>query len=319
MNAPAASQELFPANSTIIGEDEETPVSVIEEGETAEVVEKPVQPAQPAKDDDDEELASYSEKVQKRINKLTYQHNEERRQREAAERMREEAIRVAQQLAQKSQQYEEVIKKGEAYLIEQIKGRAALAAEKATEQYRTAYEAGDTNNIVASQRAIAQAEAELREASKYDMDYQNRMAQAQQQAMWQQQQPQPQYQPVVPKPTEKAVQWAQDNPWFSDPKHKDMTALAYGIHETLVRDEGIRPDTDEYYQRIDSTIRSRFPEYFDRQTSRNPSTVVAPAGRNNGAKPRQVKLNQTQIALAKRLGITLEQYAKELIKGNQNG
>jgi len=124
-------------------------------------------------------------------------------------------------------------------------------------------------------------------------------------------------------PTEKARQWQKDNPWFGNDSHKDMTALAYGVHERLVRDEGFDPNSDEYFEAIDTTMRSRFPEYFDEgdgqqvQTSspsRRNSTVVAPASRNNGARPRKVKLTHSQVALAKRLGLTNEQYAKQLTK-----
>ena len=115
--------------------------------------------------------------------------------------------------------------------------------------------------------------------------------------------------------------------WFG--QEKDMTALAYGVHEKLVRDEGFDPNSDEYFETIDRTMRSRFPDYFgegdsgsgeasqDEQpssTSRSPSVVVAPSSRNNGAKPRKVRLSRTQLALAKRLGLTAEQYANQLIK-----
>jgi hypothetical protein len=95
-----------------------------------------------------------------------------------------------------------------------------------------------------------------------------------------------------------------------------MTALAYGIHESLVNNEGIRPDTEEYFQEIDRRMRERFSDYdWPSAPSRSPSNVVTPSSRNNGSKPRKVKLTRTQIALAKRLGLTPEQYAKELTKG----
>ena len=126
------------------------------------------------------------------------------------------------------------------------------------------------------------------------------------------------------KPSEKAVAWAQENPWFGSEDHKDMTALAYGVHERLITKEGFDPNSDAYFEAIDRTMRSRFPEYFGEEstgsgeepssTSRGPSVVVAPSARNNGAKPRKVRLSRTQLALAKRLGLTAEQYANQLIK-----
>jgi hypothetical protein len=106
-----------------------------------------------------------------------------------------------------------------------------------------------------------------------------------------------------------------------------MTALAYAVHETLVRDQGVKPDTEEYYEKIDVSIRTRFPDYFEKDEEvqvsvapqRNPSTVVAPSNRNNGARPRKIQLTATQVSLAKRLGLTPEQYAKQLIKESSNG
>lgn len=279
--------------------------------------------------EDDEELEGYSEKVKKRINKLKYEQHEERRQREAAEKMREEAVKVAQQYAAQNQQYQHVIQNGEAMLVTQIKDRAALAVEQAKSKYKEAYESGETDKVLEAQDALLNATSELREANTYETQFNQRKQQYDQyvQSMGQQpqqpqQQPEPQQQ-VAPKPTEKASKWAQENPWFGNDEHKDMTALAYGVHEKLVRNEGFDPNSDEYFQEIDRTMRSKFPEYFGEddgrevQTPSPPrrnSTVVAPASRNNGAKPRKVKLTHTQIALAKRLGLTNEQYAKQLIQ-----
>ena len=97
-----------------------------------------------------------------------------------------------------------------------------------------------------------------------------------------------------------------------------MTALAYGVHERLIRDEGYDPNSDEYFEEIDRTIRSKFPEYFGESevetTTKSPPVVTAPSSRNNGAKPRKVRLTRTQLSLAKKLGITPEQYANQLIK-----
>ena len=107
-----------------------------------------------------------------------------------------------------------------------------------------------------------------------------------------------------------------------------MTALAYGIHETLIREEGVKADTEEYYEKIDSVMRQRFPDYFEKDdvvqataapAQRTPSTVVAPSNRNNGSRPRKIQLTATQVSLAKRLGLTPEQYAKQLIKESSNG
>ena len=108
----------------------------------------------------------------------------------------------------------------------------------------------------------------------------------------------------------------------------EMTAYAYGVHEKMIRQEGFNPESDDYYQELDRRVQGKFPEYFGEEssgstddsestvssTSRSPSVVVAPSARNNGAKPRKVRLSRTQVALAKRLGLTPEQYANQLLK-----
>ena len=125
--------------------------------------------AEAASDDiDDEELAGYSEKVQKRINKLRYEQHEERRKREAAEKMREEAVRFAEQLSRKNQENEALISRGEAALVSQIKQRAELALQEARNSYKKAYEEGDTDNVVGAQERLMRAQAELSEAERYE-------------------------------------------------------------------------------------------------------------------------------------------------------
>ena len=276
--------------------------------------------APPKSEQSDDELEGYSEKVKKRINKLRYQQHEERRQREEAERLREEAIRVAQQYAEQSRQYQKVIQEGEQYLVHQIRERASMAVDQAKNSYRQAYEEGNTDKILEAQEALINAQSELKSA-----DYQlNEIKHRPKQAPEEFKAPEPEKPQVhkPPEPSAKALKWSQENPWFG--QEKDMTALAYGVHEKLIRDEGFDPNSDEYFEAIDRTMRSRFPDYFgegdsgsDEQsssTSRSPSVVVAPSSRNNGAKPRKVRLSRTQLALAKRLGLTPEQYANQLIK-----
>ena len=283
---------------------------------------KPVK--QEAKEEDnDEELSDYSEKVRKRINKLKYEQHEAMRQREAAEKMREEAVRIAQQLTAKNQHYESLIQRGEGALVQQIKSRASLALEQAKAHYKEAYEQGDAEKIIAAQEKLLNAQTEFREAEKYEKTLQSRPKPQTEQPV---QQPVQQVQ-QAPKPSEKATEWASRNPWFGPKGNREMTALAYAVHETLVRDQGVKPDTEEYYEKIDVSIRTRFPDYFEKDeevqvsvaAQRNPSTVVAPSNRNNGARPRKIQLTATQVSLAKRLGLTPEQYAKQLIKESSNG
>jgi len=316
--------KFFGVKTTIGGEKTDVDVEVVDDRPPED--RRP--PAKEAKEEEggDEELEGYSDKVKKRINKLRYQQHEERRQRESAEKMREEAVRVAQKYADENKKYHAIIQEGEQYLVHQIRERANLALEQAKGQYRQAYEEGNTDKVVEAQEAMMRAQSEFQSA-----DYQMNQMNAERQRQVQQPQRFPEPQPAVqkpqpqvqepPQPTEKAAKWAQDNQWFG--QEKDMTALAYGVHERLVRDEGYDPNSDEYFETIDRTMRSKFPEYFggddseEASTTKSPPVVTAPSSRNNGAKPRKVKLTRTQLSLAKRLGLTPEQYANQLVKEAQ--
>ena len=281
-------------------------------------------------DIDDEELSGYSEKVQKRINKLRYEQHEERRKREAAEKMREEAVRVAEQLNQKNKENEALINRGEAALVSQIKQRAELALQEARNSYKKAYEEGDTDSVVSSQENLIRAQAELSEAERYENNLAQSQAQRQQQEQefYQQRaadqavQNVAQQQPRTVDP--EAQDWANKNPWFMKEGYEEMTSLAYGTHASLIK-RGIQPNSSEYFRQIDRRLRNAFPEYDWQDegeldgpnatvTVNQPSTVVAPSARSNGAKPRKIRLRSTQLSLAKRLGLTPEQYARELAK-----
>ena len=309
-----------------IPEKEEASASPEPEVELEIIDDLPKQPVKQAeKEENDEELSDYSEKVRKRINKLKYEQHEAQRQREAAEQMREEAIRYAQQVALKNQQYESLLQRGEGALVAQIKARASLALEQAKGLYKDAYEAGDAQKIIEAQEKLLNAQSEFREAERHERAIQSRpKPQPQAYAPPVQQTYQP---PKVPQPSPQALEWTKKNPWFGPQGNREMTALAYGVHETLIREQGVKPDTDEYYQKIDAAMRQRFPDYFEKDEDvqvsvapqRTPSTVVAPANRNNGAKPRKIQLSATQVSVAKRLGLTPEQYAKQLIKESYNG
>ena len=294
---------------------------------------RPAKAVESSDNDNDEELGQYSEKVQKRLNKLKFDYHEERRQREAAERMREEAVKVAQQYAAKNQEQESLISRGEAALVDQIKERAQAHLDAAKQGYRKAYEEGDTDGVVNTQEQMVRAQAELSEIERYhnNLQSQNQQALAYQQQAYQQdvarraahdvaaQRSQQVQQPQV-EVTPEAKEWAGHNPWFMAEGHERMTGAAYGAHEEAVRN-GVDVRSSEYFDYIDSAMREQFPNYdwqdqggtYSRSasvTASKPSTVVAPSARNNGAKPRKVRLTATQVALAKRLGLTNEQYAQ---------
>ena len=209
----------------------------------------------------DEELEGYSEKVRKRIDKLRYEQHEERRQREAAERMREEAVRVAQQLAGKNREYEALIQRGEGALISQVKER-----DSAKSSYRQAYEEGDTDKVVESQEGLLRAQTELNEAERYERNLppqpdpnvyaqqQQQQQQAAQQAAYTAAQ-QGQARPAEPDP--RAAAWAERNTWFGDPAKKVMSATAYALHEEALQDHSLVPNSEDYFQYINSGMRER--------------------------------------------------------------
>ena len=291
---------------------------------------RPPKTAESSEDIDDEELSGYSEKVQKRINKLRYEQHEERRKREAAEKMREEAVRFAEQLSRKNQENEALINRGEAALVSQIKQRAELALQEARNSYKKAYEEGDTDNVVGAQERLIRAQAELSEAERYENNLASQQAQREQyeQQGYQQQIAEQAVQNVqqqAPPPVApEAQEWAAKNSWFMQDGYEEMTSLAYGTHAALIK-RGIQPNSQEYFRQIDTRLRQAFPEHDWQDegepdgpdatvTASQPSTVVAPSARSNGAKPRKIRLRSTQLSLAKRLGLTPEQYARQLEK-----
>ncbi len=269
---------------------------------------------------DEDEIASYSEKVQKRIKKLKYEFHEERRRKEAAMREIEEAAQVTRRLLEERNQMAERLAAREAALLEQAKVRTQSQLERAEREYRDAYESGDADKILSAQREIVKLATEQREIENYRPTPPQRI---------EPEQVRPQT-AVANEPDEKAKRWLKANPWFG--QDEEMSGYAYGVHERLIKREGITPLTDEYYERIDAAMRRRFPENFEeddggeevdlqpRTATPRKTPVVAPATRSVAAKPpRKLRLTPAQVSLAKRLGLTPEQYAEEMVKEMMNG
>jgi hypothetical protein len=259
----------------------------------------------------EEELAGVSTNVQKRIKKLKYDFHEERRAKENSARMRDEAVVYAQKIHKENQKLRDLVNRGEQVLVDEVKQRTEKELESARFQLKRAHEEGDPDSIVGAQELLAKAAYDSQKAQEYIPSPEPEKV--------------PEYQPrkqVNPNPDPKAADWAKQNPWFKT--DKEMTAVALAVHEDLVT-QGVDTKSDDYYQAIDQRVRDRFPEKFggddqddpvlrSDENRRKPSTVVAPARRTTGAKPRKVQLTKTQVALAKRLGITPESYAKQLLK-----
>ena len=258
--------------------------------------------AEAPKDVTDDELAKYDESVRKRIQHFTKGYHEERRAKEAALREREEAFRLAQQVVEENKKLKGSLSTNQTALLEQAKRNVANDMEEARRQYKTAYESGDSDALVAAQEAMTSAKLKADRINSFrppSLQEEQNVVQTRQQV--------PQEQPVDPK----LVSWKNDNQWFGE--NKRMTAYALGLHEDLVN-EGIPAGTEEYYRRINSDIRERFPDQFesgkqtDAQTPSRTSNNVAPATRSTA--PKKIVLTKTQVELAKRLGLTNEQYAR---------
>jgi hypothetical protein len=272
-------------------------------------------PSAPPEEVTDDELSEYSDKVQKRIKQFTKGYHDERRKAEAAQREREEAVRLAQKLIEENNQLKESVNKNQELLLEQAKAKTKAEFEAAQASAKRAHEEGDSEKVAAAQAALATAAARM-----------ERVANIKPPAL-QQQENTVKTQPSAPEATvdDRALKWQQDNQWFG--QDDEMTSLALGLHQRLVK-EGVDPRSDEYYDRINRRMRQLFPDKFDEDFEEEDpkpaakprrSNVVAPASRSTA--PRKVVLTASAVALAKRLGLTPEQYARQVAEDmrKQNG
>ena len=256
----------------------------------------------------DDEIENYNDNVQKRIKQLKFEFHEERRAKEEAGRLQDEALRYAEHIKQENDKLRKSLDEGEGVLVNQAKGRVTAEIDKAKIAYKTAYESGDPDALIEAQAKLSELQVEK---SRYDNYRPKPTPKPAPEPQYQQQATQP------PKPSDMGMEWAEKNTWFqNDP---EMTGYAFGVHEKLIK-SGIAPDTEEYYTKIDDAVRRVFPDKFDdgpiieeSAPQRQAGNVVAPAPRS-GKKPRKVQLTSTQVSLAKRLGLSNEQYAAQLMK-----
>ena len=259
---------------------------------------------EPPKEVTDEELAKYDESVQKRIKHFTKGYHEERRAKETAEREKDEAIRLAQSVIEENKKLKGSVNQNQTALLEQAKKVVSSEVENAKRMYKEAYESGDSDKLVEAQEALTTAKIRADKVNNFKptpLQEEETPVQITQQ-------------PTRAAPVdEKLLAWQDQNQWFGS--NKRMTAYALGLHEDLVG-EGIPSGSDEYYRRINSDIRERFSDQFgaeesvDAKPQRTKSNVVAPATRSTA--PKKIVLTQTQVNLAKRLGVPLELYARKV-------
>ena len=256
----------------------------------------------------EEELAQYSEGVKKRIQHFSKGYHEERRAKEAALREREEAVRLAQNLIEENKKLQSSQGQTQQVLLEQAKKVVENELAEAKRIYREAYEAGDAERVVEAQEALT--------AAKIKADKVNNFKPAPLQQEKPAVQPAPQPETVTPKVDPKAAAWQDANPWFGT--DDEMTALALTVHRKLV-ESGVSPNSDEYYDRINNRMRQVFPDAFPSEKPVKKSSVVAPATRSTA--PKKIVLTKSQVNIAKRLGLTNEQYARAVAEEmrKQNG
>jgi hypothetical protein len=257
---------------------------------------------------DQDELEDYSEKVKTRLKQMKKVWHDERRDKDQAHRERQAAEDLAKRVLEENRTLKSRLSEGEKTYLSTYKNAAELELDVAEKAYKTAYEEGDSEKLLDAQRKLNEANYKLQKAREYVPSLQNVENEVQ---------PQPEAQ--VARPDPRAVAWQERNTWFG--QDEEMTSLALGLHQKLVKQYGASyPSTDEYWQRVDGTMRQRFPDYFqdksqpEKSASRTdkPSTVVAPATRSTSSK--KIVLKQSQLSIAKKLGLTPEQYVREIMK-----
>ena len=259
-----------------------------------------------------DELDEYSESAKQKIAGFRKIYHDERRAKESADREREEAINLAKKLFEENKTLKGRVNSTEKVAVDSYKVTAEQEMAMAKKEYREAYEAGDSEKLVDAQEKMTSAKIKMDKAINAAESVSQRKALQEQENEVQIPQ-QRQQQPVVR--DSKAATWQEHNSWFG--QDDEMTSLALGLHEKLVKENGMAyATTDEYYKRIDDTMRKRFPENFESaeedKPRTKPSTVVASANRSTSSK--KIKLNTSQQNIARKLGLTPEQYARELIK-----
>jgi len=253
-----------------------------------------------------DELDQYDDNVKTKLKQMRKVWHDERREKESALREQQEAVTLAQRLLEENKRIKGILTNGEKEYVSTIQSNADMELKMAQRAYKEAYEAGDSDKMMEANQALQMANLKSIQVKNF------RMPSLQEDETPVQQQP-VQYQPApyVPEPDNKAVSWQKRNSWFG--QDRSMTAFALGLHEDL-RDSGVEVGSDEYYRELDNTMRKRFSEKFEgqednrQQTRTRPGTVVAPAVRSTA--PHKVKLKQSQVNLARKLGLTPEQYVK---------
>jgi len=261
-------------------------------------------PSKPPEEITDDELENYSDKVKGRIKHLSKGYHDERRTKETALREREELENYARNLLSENGKLKGTVDRNQEILLNQAKQTVASEMANAKRQYKEAYEEGDPDALIDAQEALTTAKIRADKVANFKpTPLQEKETPVQV--------PERHLAPAIQR-DEQAVAWADENSWFGS--DDEMTAFALGLDSKLKK-EGVDPQSNTYYEKINARMRQVFPDQFDEEpesTKRKSSNVVAPATRSTS--PRKVVLKQSQVAIAKRLGIPLEEYAKQAAK-----
>ena len=258
---------------------------------------------------DNDELEEYSDNVKTRLKQMKKVYHDERREKEAALREHQEALAYAKRLLEENNSLKGRLTQGEQVFVETAKNAAELELSAAKKAYKDAYDLGDSDQLLEAQERLYRAQTKLQKVEDFVPSRHEQETDVQ---------------PVansVPRPDQRAVAWQERNDWFG--KDEEMTSLALGLHQKLVSQYGAAyPSTDEYWTKVDDTMRRRFPEYFDdrdpapaqdtKPQREKPAPVVAPATRSTGSK--KIKVSQSAVNTAKRLNVPLEKYVQEMMK-----
>jgi len=321
---PQSEEEKFFGVKTEIptsNQQDEVAIEVLEDTGEEEIIEE-----QPEEEVDektlDEEIKNYSKRAGKRIDQLIYEREEQKRQRQSIESQQQEAVTRLKTLMQENQRLQAIVDQGGQVLNQQATNNAQWAKLNAQAKLKAAYDEGDADKMAEAQEELTRATLAEQSATSYSQNLQNQLAQQ----LEQEQLANPVQEPQQLDPDMQA--WSQRNPWFMStvPEHQEMTSYAMTIDRRL-RNQGVLPENDSklYYEEVDKAMRREYPSFFGvttteevdtpTQEKRQPQNVVAPASRTSGSNKnsRKVRLDQDQVKLARQLGITPEQYAKQLL------
>ena len=253
----------------------------------------------------EDELTDYSAKVKKKLLQMKKLAHDERRDKEQAFREQQEALSLAQRVMEENKRLKNHLNENEKSILQTVTKTVQMEMEQAKREYREAHESGDTEKMLEAQQKLTEVSMKQEKVKNFKpapLQVENPVVQTRQEA-------------ATPRSDPSAVAWQQENSWFG--QDKLMTGMALALHEQL-KEEGVVLSSQEYYRRIDNTMRQRFPEKFETDTEPNesprtrPSTNVAPATRSTS--PKKIRLTQSQMAISKKLGLTHEQYAQAVLK-----